>query len=240
MHIIIKTSTESYARGPGWDFEGAFKGNSRHITKLNATNYSTDWYEKLWQHSDFQEKVKKTYQEVLLPALNGLINQEFAQWNALNASSAKMDMIRWAREDFDQSCAEIIQWIEERVAFLNEQWLSGNEYVTVTIESEWQNDTYLYLRPGETLSEDAMPQYVRDGFAFGGWLDKGTGEIFTFGQPVAANVTLEAYWVKENVSLIDSVLSKVSQVLPELFFAALFGVVFIIFIVKFFIKEKKS
>ena len=226
--------------GPGWDFEGAFKGDSKQITRLAATEYSTDWYERLLGHEDFRLRVADAYRDLLRPALLKLKSEKMPYLAAENSASAEMDEIRWAREDFGENCVGVVSWIDERIEFLDEMWLSGNEYVTVTVKSEWQNSIDFYLKPGERLSLEAMPEYVRNGFNFAGWYDVESGEIFDFNKEITADITLEAAWARENVSLVSSLLSKASQVIPEIIFIALFGFVFILFTVKFIIKEKKK
>lgn len=226
--------------GPGWDFEGAFLGNSKYMTKLNGTTYSTDLYEKLWDHQDFQEAVKKNYQELLLPALQTLKTSKLEELKTQNLQSAKMDMVRWNREDFTENCKSIENWIAERETFLNDHWLSGKNYISVIFKSEWQNSAYIYLNEGETLDEGMLPNYIRDGFTFGGWADASSGELYDFEKVVEADLVLEAVWIPKNNSLIASVYSKFKQVIPELLFMAAFGCVAIIFIVKYVKKEKKK
>lgn len=226
--------------GPGWDFEGAFIRSSKQITKLNATSYSTDWYEKLLHHQDFVATVKKTYKDLLLPAVEKFTDTQFTAMQSVIAKSIAMDTVRWGRESFEESCATISSWIDERIAFLSEHWLSGNEYISVTVKSEWQNNVYMYFAKGETLSPDSLPTYVRNGFNFGGWVDTSSGELFDFEQGLEQDVVIEALWIQSDGSLLTSLGSKLSQVIPELLFIVAFGVAFIIFIFKFIIKEKKQ
>ena len=224
--------------GPGWDFEGAFKGNSQFITQLNATPYSTDMYKMLLKHQDFCDEVIRVYESLLLPAVDSLLDVQFVKMKDTISESAKMDTVRWNRESFDTSSDEIVTWINERIEFLSDQWLSGKGYVSVTIKSDWQNNVYTYLLPGEKLSEADMPVYTRDGFTFGGWVDKESGELYDFDQTVEADLTLEALWISSGNSLLNSLISKAKQVIPEIVFAFAFFVATVIFIFKFIINIK--
>ncbi len=225
--------------GPGWDFEGAFIGRYDYITELNSTSYSTDMYERLLKHSDFREAVISKYRDLLLPALDTLLKSEMAEMQALIAKSAEMDEIRWNRESFSQSSSDIKEWIEKRISFLNSHWLEDNDYVSVTVKSEWQNNVYVYLTRGQKLSSADMPVYERDGFTFGGWIDQ-DGELYDFDNSVESDITLEALWISDGGSLITSLLGKARQVIPEIIFALVFGIAFLIFVFKFIIRVKKK
>ncbi len=226
--------------GPGWDFEGAFINDPNQITKLNATYYSTDWYKLLLEHDDFKQKVKQVYEELLLPALDGLQKSEFSRLKELNKASVRMDSVRWEREDFEQSCNKISIWIEKRVSFLNEQWLSENKYVTVTVKAGWQNDTYFYLLPGQMLSEeDVLSKIAVEGAAVGGLINKETGMPFEFSQAIEEDIVLEVTQVKTKTSLLEVLLPKISQVLPEVLFVLLFIIVMLVYIAKFLLRRKR-
>ena len=92
--------------------------------------------------------------------------------------------------------------------------------------------------PGEKLSEADMPVYVRDGFTFGGWIDKDSGELYDFDQAVEADLTLEALWISSDNSLLNSLISKAKQVIPEIVFAFSFFVAVVVFVFKFIINIK--
>ncbi len=235
-----KDVNDKLTAGPGWDFEGAFKGNSKYITKLNANDYSTDWYERLLTHTEFNEGVKIAYKNLLLPLINELLNTKFDALYNTNLASSVIDEVRWDREDFYKSCEDIKIWMRERVSFLSEQWLSGNKYFNVTIESEWQNKVYFYLKPGETMLESQMPQYVRDGYVFNGWKDKASGLPFDFSKPIESDVTLQATWVKTPTSILNVLKLKVSIVVIELIFAVIFIVVLIVYVTKFLLRRNKN
>lgn len=227
----FKDANDILKAGPGWDYEGAFLGNSQQITKLNGTAFSTDLYEKLLQHEDFDNLVKKYYSTRLKPSVETLLDDRLTEFqNRINAS-ADMDMIRWTRESFADSCQDIRNWINERVNFLDDQWLSEDKYVTVKVLSEWENNVYIYIQPGGKISEEMLPEYTREGYSFVGWTDA-NGEIYDFNTPIFENLTLYAMWSSVGHSKIKLLLQYGERLAPEICFGLLFFIVTIMYMIK--------
>ena len=217
--------------GPGWDFGGACVGEPEARTYLNLTDYSTDWFKKLLMHPEFEEKVVRYYNELLVPAINDLLSGEFSQMQKSIGASVQMDEVRWQKVGFEQSCNDISEWIKKRSAFLSEN-LKNKDYFTVEITCEWQNKVFLHVKPNGIISIEQMPQYEWAEYEFAGWRDVETGELYDFSKPVTKDIVLSAVWEKTPQSLIKNLWSKASQMIPELIFFGIFGLVAIIYLTK--------
>ncbi len=218
--------------GPGWDFEGAFLGNSQYLTYLNGTMYSTDLYEKLWHHDDFQNLVIADYNDKLKPAVELLLSNKFDEMKTTVDASAAMDTIRWGREDFSNSCDEIKEWIINRCDFLDNHWNSNQNHITVKVKSDWENNAYIYINRGEKLNLDELPEYIRNDFDFAGWVDEETGELFDFNQEINSDLTLTALWIHHDIPIANLIIQKIQQIIPECCFIGAFFVVGTFFWVK--------
>lgn len=226
-----KDTNDVLRAGPGWDFEGAFLGNPRYITMLNGTVYSTDFFEKLMQHEDFSKLVKEYYETRLRPAIEKLLNTQFDEFQNSIHASAEMDMIRWDRENFADNCESIKSWINVRLEFLDEQWLLEEEYLTIKVMSDWENTAYLYIQPGEKISEDMLPEYIRDGYTFLGWADSNE-ETFDFDTHVMEDTDLHAIWSANGRSIIALLIQYGKQTAPELCFGLFFILVALAYVIK--------
>lgn len=219
---------------PGWDFEGAFLKSPEQLTYLNNTPYSTDWYEKLWQHQEFRRMVISLYNEKLVPALDELVDTWMPDMVNLISESAEMDIVRWGREDFKESCNEIATWIQIRVAFLDRMWNSQDEFVTVTIRDDWANKEYIYLKPGDVLTEDLLLQFYAEETAPSFWMTE-NGDVLNGDLTVFEDMTLIPVHALPARSPVDIALGYVYQILPELVFAIAFCIA-----VAFYIGKSKQ
>lgn len=216
--------------GPGWDFEGAFLGNAQALTMLNGTSYSTALFEQLMQHEEFRTLVYQLYTTRLRPAIQILLEEKFYEFRDLIADSAEMDEIRWGREDFFASCKDILSWIDVRVKFLDQHWNSNEEWITLKFISDYSNNQYLYLRPGECVTQCMVDQLDLP-LQVTQWIDE-NGETLTLEKPLYEDVELFGVSVGNDFGMVNRSLGYARQILPELLFSAIFLCVFILFIIQ--------
>ena len=224
--------------GPGWDFGGVFLGICEHITYLNSTPYSTDWYEKLCEQQDFLSEVQSCYNEKLFPAVEKLLNSEMQKMIDSIDASVRMDAIRWQRENYEQEYLDARLWMKNRKAFLTEFSEAKDDIVTVTIETPWQNKAYVYLKRGEVLKEEQLPELINGNSTLLGFADAGTGELYSFDKPVTEDFVLNSMWQNESQPLISSLWGRFSQLLPALLFCGMFFIAGVIYLSRI-IKRRK-
>lgn len=113
-----------------------------------------------------------------------------------------------------------------------------DDIVTVTIETPWQNKAYVYLKRGEVLKEEHLPELINGNSTLLGFVDSGTGELYSFDKPVTEDIVLNSMWQNESQSLISSLWGSFSQLLPELLFFGMFLIAGVIYLSKI-IKRRK-
>lgn len=228
-----KDSGDILKAGPGWDFEGAFLGNAQYLTMLNGTSYSTELFEQLMQHDDFLELVTDFYKTRLRPAIVKLCDEKLYELRNRIAESAEMDRIRWSREDFFDSCDVILSWIRQRTQFLDQHLISDEEWLCLKFVSEWSNHHYLYLHPGESVTQEMISQFnvpqVTD------WMYQ-NGSLLQYGVPQYEDATLHGISQSGSDNRLSILMEYVIRVLPEL----LFGLLFLIAGVLYFIQTRQG
>ena len=222
-----KDANDILRAGPGWDFEGIFRGNAQSLTMLNGTSYSTALYEQLMQHDDFKRLVIELYNTRLYPAIHKLQQSKLIELRDIIAKSAEMDSIRWGREDFFDSCEDILSWIDERVQFLEQQCNSNEEWVVLKFMSNWSNNHYLYIRPGETVTQEMVTQFQIPQVLT--WRDS-CGDQLVFDQPIYEDTIFYGESEAVHRDITSLLLEYAKQVTPELLFAVVFLGVSVLFI----------
>ena len=215
--------------GPGWDFEGAFLGNTNYLTMLNGTAYSTALYEQLMQHDDFRTRVVELFNTRLIPIVQKLQEDKLFELRDEIAKSAKMDMIRWEREDFFNSCQEILSWIDDRIQFIDEQWNNSENWIAIRFVSDWSSNHYFYIHPGESITHEMIdeiniPQIIQ-------WADI-SGEVLQFDKPMYSDTIFYGQSSAVGRSLVGLLTEYAKQVIPELVFGTAFLIVFAVFMVQ--------
>lgn len=224
-----KDSNDVLKAGPGWDFEGAFLGNAHYITLLNGTAYSTELYEQLMQHDDFKAHAVGVFNSKLVPLVQELQEHKMFELRDEIASSARMDMVRWQREDFFNSCQEIASWINERIQFMDEQWNHPEDWISIKFVCDWSANHYFYIHPGESVSQEMIdeiniPQVTQ-------WMD-GAGETLQFNKCLYSDTVFYGQSSGMRRSVIGMLTEYAKQVVPELVFGLAFLVVFTVFMVQ--------
>jgi hypothetical protein len=224
--------------GPGWDFEGAFLKSAEQLTYLNSTRYSTDWYEKLWKHEVFRSAVIAVYNEKLTAAIENVISTWMPQTAERISASAQMDMVRWGREDFATDCNEIVAWMQNRVAFLDKMWNSGDEFVTVIICDDWANKEYLYLAPDAVLTKELLSQFYTDENMPSYFLTENDEIVTEVGVPALEDMTIVPVYAVPPRSTVGVLMGYAVQLLPELVFAAVFFIAVLCYLGK--LKQRRN
>lgn len=224
-----KESGDVLRAGPGWDFEGAFLGNAQYLTMLNGTSYSTELFEQLMQHDDFSNLVIHLYKTRLRPSIVQLSEVKLYELRNKIAVSAGMDRIRWNREDFFDSCNEILTWIDQRTQFLDQHWNLDKKWVNLKFVSEWSNYHYLYLHPGESVTQSMVSQFnipqVTD------WMYQ-DGTLLQCGVPQYEDVTLHGISQPVSNNRLSILLGYVVQLMPELLFGMMFIIVGLLYCIQ--------
>lgn len=197
-------STKLFA-GPAWDYDKAIANhlaymNPRALSKMycyRTPYHRTKWFYELYDKEEFAEGVKNQYEQVFLPCLQMMVSEKMDEYKDEIKSSVKMDQKRWNREDvFEQEIERMRGWLDERIVFLNEVWLEGQEVCLVR-----------YLDKKGTICElesvpvngkvQRLPDLENTDGTFLYWLDEESDTVFDKEQPVTEDLTLCAVYEEE-------------------------------------------
>ena len=202
-----EVSTKIFA-GPVWDYDASFGNcnldeivsNPRGIMKLNDHVYGTDVFTCLYEKEEFYRQVIQTYEEIVLPFLDRLLEREIDALSEEVRQSVKLDSIRWAElanryqyyEEYDNDIRYLKYFIEKRRDFLNEVWLQGEIYHSVTFKIDGEAWKKIYVKDGETPGQEPVP--ARNSSPFMGWLSENHDVPFDEYKPIYEDITFYAIW----------------------------------------------
>jgi len=228
-------STKLYA-GPVWDYDKAF-GNP--VTEFSYSNpcvlsklycYGKDqvkWFYALYDKETFLSKVKSSYQNVFLPELIRLKENEIDHYTEEIRASVFMDMIRWDNQDnFEENTDYIKNWLGERIDFLNGLWIEGNQecliryvdnrksiraFTSVPVGGALEDAPnvdlnrakylYLYDKDKNTVEKIEEPDIAAGELDFIGWYDKEHEKLYELdaGERVTEDITLYPVYSFKNI-----------------------------------------
>lgn len=196
-----------------WDFDESI-GNSWLWRSLppNAFYQNTDnWFNRLLKTETFKNEVNKLYAQSVKPKLDTLLYNKLAACKNQMSDSFDMDKIRWRSafsgeesadksqnrfDTLDEHIRYITDFMNRRVRFLDEAWLGGADYKTVSFITYENTEfkQYCTVKAGEILSENPSPESGKTkGCTFLGWFDP-DGNRYEPGKPVTESVRYTARW----------------------------------------------
>lgn len=194
--------------GPVWDYDVAFGncdldeivGNPAGISKLDDHIHDTALFADLYEQEDFYGKVVSVYEQKMIPYLNRLLESEIDRLAGQIKMAVKMDGIRWEEMDnryqyyekYENEIRYLKYFIETRMNFLNEVWLDGEVYHTVTFMVDGQPWKKYYVKDGDTLTSEPIPS--RYNSLFMGWRSQVYDVAYDEFKPIYEDVVFYATW----------------------------------------------
>lgn len=190
--------------GPIWDMDRTMGNDTSTINPIGfyakravKSDYvETPWYSSLYKNETFFESVKEYYEEIFSPLLNELISSDIDDLSQKIALAGSMNSIRWA-EMFERlqtahnsaviTAQDIIQFLTERKAFLDDAWLNDTEYCEIIIEPHrGDNYSFFAIKSGECADDFPTPETLNiENFV--AWYDAETDMPFDFSKPIEKN-----------------------------------------------------
>lgn len=200
-------STKIFA-GPVWDYDVAF-GNCNldeivsdpmGITMLNDHVLGTDVFARLYEKEEFYEKTVSMYRQKVLPYLTYLLEEGIDTLSEKTKQAVKLDSIRWESlenryqyyESYENDIEYLKYYIDARKNFLNDVWLFGVEYHSVTFIVDGEAWKRLYVEDGDTAGREPIPS--RYNSLFMGWLTESHDVPYDEYKPVYEDMTFYAIW----------------------------------------------
>ncbi|MCR4837942.1 MAG: CotH kinase family protein [Eubacterium sp.] len=127
--------------GPCWDYDdilGDYLSRSPRSFLANREwereGSYTPWFHELLQKPAFQEKVRTVYREEFLPELEWLLETGIQQYAQRIDRARFMDTVRWEIDDAEEVTERMVDYLKERVDFLNSAWIEGKSYHTIMLK----------------------------------------------------------------------------------------------------------
>ena len=124
--------------GPCWDYDMTL-GDDTWVDWISPNclkMQSSIWYKDLWTHEDFAEYVQEIYSAECLPLLNKMI-EDFPSISKSIEKATNANHIRWAAMfENKQDSASMLQFLSDRVSFLNSLWVDHTEYCEISFVSK--------------------------------------------------------------------------------------------------------
>ena len=198
-------STKLFA-GPVWDYDVAFGNcnldkiapNPEGLSKLDNHMWGTEIFAKLYAQEEFYQRSVTLYEEKVLPYLNQLLESRIDELSRQTKQSRLLNDIRWENlsnrhqyyEEYENNIRYLKYFIEKRRDFLNEVWMEGALYHTITFEVDGVVWKRYYVKDGEVFEKEPFP--TRYNSLFLGWFIKGSGVAFDEYKPVYEDITFYA------------------------------------------------
>ncbi len=209
--------------GPVWDFDIAFgnctldliSSNPVGITKLNDHIHGTSLFADLYEQEDFYAKVIEVYEQKAVPYLMSLLDGEIDKLAMQMAPAVKMDSIRWESlqnrhqyyETYENNVRQLKCFVEERMNFLNEVWLEGEVYHSVSFMVDGCLWKEYYYKDGQSLGTAPCPS--RYNSLFMGWLTEAYDIPYDEFKPVYEDMIFYATW--QQLPEVEVVITDGSQ-----------------------------
>lgn len=194
--------------GPVWDYDAAFgnctldeiNSNPAGVTELSDHIFGTDLYTALMDQEAFRTAVFDCYEKVFRPVMQQLLDGGIQDYADRTRASMRMDHLRWEEmnnryqyyESYEDNIRYLEYFIRKRMEFLDEVWLDGEVYRTVTLQVDGLNWRKYYVKDAALLGELAVP-FLND-HLFVGWYRAGTDKKYDPYRPIYEDMLLEARW----------------------------------------------
>ena len=185
--------------GPVWDYDFALGGEAYWMCNfpsymIMGKTYREDeiilpMFYELNAKPEFQKRLAEIYEETYLPELEKITQTELDAYFAKIERASLANAARWdIPADGVYRDADFIRtFLQRRVGFLSDLWITGTEYHLVCVENTGvYRNGYFMVQDGETLP-DLTDYCAADGL---GWFDSQTEEPFDITQPIYKDTSI--------------------------------------------------
>lgn len=210
-YFYMKPDDPLLYSGPVWDYDKSL-GNYLTWKNPDGLSYSnlhparTFWWKQFYGYPEVQAVIRSRYAEIYRPYLQNLLQSDIAQWTQYIRGSDAMNQVRWSgthldndgllirgSNTLDDSSAYLTLWLRQRMHFLDDVWINGTEYCTVTIYSP-DATRHDYVVRGQCYS----PENAQDFYTT-------SGEPFDFSQPITTDISVWYAAVSDNTDADSTV-----------------------------------
>ena len=171
--------------GPVWDMDNILNIQCWYTPNILAAQREYIWnredenmYYFLYQKAPFQQRVKELYRQVYRPLLEELTENGIQTYLTQSLPAGKMNHARWGGWAPEDMVQRLSQYLEARIAFLDDYWESEEEYCIIEVSGADDQWRYFAVRRGEPA--DFLPEDRQ-------WVEYETGEPFDRMAPITRN-----------------------------------------------------
>ncbi len=180
----------------------------------------------LYQKDDFYNRVVELYQTEFLPILQKLFSDVLSEYSKQITPAAAVNEIRWL-EDTDEFSVQlnyIVNYMDERIAFLNDIWIDRTPYYVVQADPGFGTHYAHYVVcESEYLKSLPILEDTKDS-TFLGWYYADTHEPFDITRPITEDIEIYAKWEDSLSNKIDNIIKLIPLGIIVVMFIALFVV----------------
>ena len=188
--------------GPMWDYDramGSYGSNVYYVDNARQEGHFGIYVEQLMNFEEVASLVHEKFDKEMLPYVDNKVRADIFDLDQMIRTSAEMDAARWGEvhgyyPDRNASLDYLVYFLEKKTDYLQEVWLGGEEYCTVTFLDYYGEPCGVYqVKRGECLSETPI---VNTHIAiFAGWYVQGENIPYSSGLPIFMDVTYESHWI---------------------------------------------
>lgn len=237
----LKDEESIWYSGPTWDFDGIMTNvntpmygvpealtGTVAMTRPADNNNQNRWMSAMWNHPEFQEKVKESYRLVFRENYLNILNDQVDEYVGVIRRSAVLDAFRWHKnrmywwftkpaelkmpetddyrqyDTLDSHIAVIKDFMSRKIAFLDELWIEECDFYIVEVRNpagfldQGYNQT-LYYWVKTGCPITGLPCYEEQGYRFEGYFDIETGESVADGTIIDRDRVIEGVWIQEGI-----------------------------------------
>lgn len=182
QYFYVSSESSKIFAGPVWDYDQSMAmywqlaiPNTWYCGRLDVDGVLlAPWFDALSKKPAFMQRVKEIYEMEVLGVMQELIEDGLDQMAEDIARPSAINYIRWASEEVQKGdVGQIKQYLQQRIEFLNDIWLEGNDYIKVTANLSG-GDGYVPLMMPVDSSMNMLPELQEDDLLGWYWSKDGT------------------------------------------------------------------
>ena len=196
--------------GPVWDYDRAIGGyvvNNFELDDPKQMRFRGLYASWLLQFEEIEEVVKTEYTKVFLSYVEKKAEDRIKELQDSIEASAKMDKVRWPESkgyygEWTSSGTYMVNFLEERIEYLNDVWLQDEVYHTVVFLDYDGNVCQKYIiKHGEYLPE--IPSAANYVAIFQGWQNTATGRKLDVRLPILEDTMYQSMWIPAEYLILN-------------------------------------
>ena len=240
QYFYISGDGAKICAGPVWDYDLSMAiswqtamPNIWYCSRLTAGGDPiAPWFEALSRKPVFMERVREIYEKEVLPIMLEMIDEGIDQAADTVWESSEMNALRWYGPfKMEKNVGRFREYLQERIHFLNDIWIEGIQYVTVTAYLG-EVDGYVNMMMPEGSSMDTLPALQENDLL--GWYWSIDGTPVTPDQKAADGAEIYA---ARAVTILESDRNRVAKLIPLCVIAVMGVVVAVIELIR--LKSKR-